>query len=304
MLWQRLITAHQQNRLPHALLLTGQKGFAQRPFALALARELLAVDAKQQQLFAAASHPDLLLIEPEADKSTIAIDAIRHLGERFRQTVSHYRVAIIAPAEAMTIAASNALLKTLEEPNPNSLLLLISYQPQRVLPTITSRCQRLLFKPDNITQTQHWLRQYLPSDADPQALLRMADNVPLQALALAEQENQVTRRQLFKDFVALCYGQLNPHHMAEKWQDSELLLPALSQWLMDLWRLQLGIMLTDVDERYTKALGNLQGKLANAMIFAIVKQMHQLQTELAQHPGLNRIYQLQALLSRFGENDE
>ena len=101
----------------------------------------------------AGAHPDLRLIEPlERDEEgnvtpvdAITVDRIRELIE-FTQLSTHRqraKVAVIAPAEAMNAAAANALLKTLEEPPPDTYLMLVSHQPGRLPATIVSRCRRL-----------------------------------------------------------------------------------------------------------------------------------------------------------------
>src|SRR5207237_1129040 len=99
------------------------------------------------------AHPDLRLIEPytfDEDGNatrvdTIAVDRIRELID-FTHLSTHRgraKVAIIVPAEAMNPPAANALLKTLEEPPAQTYLLLVSHQPERLAPTIVSRCLRL-----------------------------------------------------------------------------------------------------------------------------------------------------------------
>jgi len=129
------------NTLPHALLLAGAKGIGKLTFARSLAKAFLNTEHSH--------HPDFFELMPEEDKKNISVDQVRTLIQKLSQTAhqSGYKVAIIYPAEAMNIAASNALLKTLEEPQGKTVLILVSHQRHRLLPTIISRCQRIHFKP-------------------------------------------------------------------------------------------------------------------------------------------------------------
>ncbi len=97
-------------------------------------------------LMQAGTHPDFSYLEPAGASQWITIDAIRDLitWALHKPVLSHYRVAIIAAAHALNIQAGNALLKTLEESNDQTLFILLTHQPALVLPTIRSRCYRIL----------------------------------------------------------------------------------------------------------------------------------------------------------------
>ncbi len=92
-------------------------------------------------------HPDLHLVEPETGKSAIAIDQVRDLiGEiAFQPIEARYRVAILDPADQMSVPAQNSLLKTLEEPQSRTLLILVTSNPYALLDTTRSRCRLLHF---------------------------------------------------------------------------------------------------------------------------------------------------------------
>ena len=137
--WQRLLSQHRQERLPHALLLTGAAGLGKETFARQFAQFLLCKAAGESvcgqcagcSLILANNHPDLLMIAPEESGKNIKVDQIRDMSATLNQTAQRagYQVAIISPAEALNRAAANALLKTLEEPSGRVLLLLVSHQP-------------------------------------------------------------------------------------------------------------------------------------------------------------------------------
>ena len=151
----RAALAH--DRLPHALLFAGADGIGKRSLALAFVARLqcehdgadaCGACASCRQI-AAASHPDVQLISVTAGKKEIGIDRVRDL-KRFMQLQpmrDKAKVAIIDEAHLLTISAQNALLKVLEEPPPRSLLLLVSSNPEALLATVRSRCQRLQFAP-------------------------------------------------------------------------------------------------------------------------------------------------------------
>ena len=155
-----------RERLPHALLITGQKGLGKSVLATRFAASLLCEQPKPDgtacgsclpcNWFSQGNHPDFRLLQPEAfgdDAQTeegkkkpsqqITIDQIRALDE-FLNVGTHrggLRIILVNPAEAMNRSTANSLLKSLEEPAPDTLFLLVSNEPIRLLPTIRSRCQ-------------------------------------------------------------------------------------------------------------------------------------------------------------------
>ena len=195
--WQQLLSQHQQERLPHALLLSGHAGTGKRLFAQALAAYVLCSQplegkacgkCKGCQLLQAGSHPDLMFLEPEEKSRVIKVDQIRSLKSFASQTAQlcGYKVIIVQPADRLNINAANALLKDLEEPAAQTLFLLISDQPEQIAATIRSRCNHLLFPVPDRPQSVQWLAEKVTSEnAETLALLlEFADNAPLQAVQL------------------------------------------------------------------------------------------------------------------------
>lgn len=142
-------------RLAHAYVFSGLEGIGKRLTALALAKNLLCSSGGGKSCGTCSaciqvdrgSHPDLMIIEPE--KGVITIDCIRNLKrELSRKSFSGgYKVCLIDDAEKMNLQSENALLKTLEEPTPDTVIILITGKPYRLLPTVLSRCQHLKFQP-------------------------------------------------------------------------------------------------------------------------------------------------------------
>lgn len=155
-----------REKLPHALLLVGQKGMGKfelaKHFAAALLCESPQINGQACgkclacNWYSQGNHPDFRLLRPDAMNEEaeaeegkkklsqqITIDQVRGLDE-FLTVGTHrggLRIVIVNPTEAMNRSTANALLKTLEEPAPSTLFLLVSSEPMRLLPTIRSRCQ-------------------------------------------------------------------------------------------------------------------------------------------------------------------
>src|SRR5690606_26968585 len=149
--WQQICAQQAANKLPHALMLAGPKGIGKRHLAEALAHLLLCLapvegtpcgKCRSCQLNHAQPHPDFLMLAPEEGSKAIKVDQVRGLIESLGKTAQQggYKVLVLEPAEAMNINSANALLKSLEEPANNTLLILVSHTPSAVLPTIRSRC--------------------------------------------------------------------------------------------------------------------------------------------------------------------
>ncbi len=135
---------------------------------------------------AAGTHPDLHRLSPEDKSRAIKIDQVRKLVGFATRTAQYsgYRVAIVAPAEALNRNAQNALLKTLEEPGGQTLLLLVCDQPTLLLPTIRSRCQQRILPLPPQEQALEWLQGQVGESA--RSLLDAAQGAPLRALDLEQ----------------------------------------------------------------------------------------------------------------------
>ena len=232
------------NRLSHALLLQGAEGVGKQAFAAWLACAVLCDksagstlrccgECASCALFAAGSHPDLILVIPEEDKQQISIDQVRAATERLTKTSYRqgYKVAIVDPAHLMTPSAANSVLKTLEEPSARSLLLLITSQPSMLLPTVRSRCQKVTIARPSRDEAIAWLREK-SGRAIEAALLDFAGGAPLRALAYADGRFDALNEHMQKSLGALLTGQADVTQVAAEWEKD-----ALSERLtwLDLW---------------------------------------------------------------------
>ena len=259
--WQLVNTLISKQSLPHALLFQGPVGLGKAKFAEALAHSLLCSApnnnqacrrCKACQLITAATHPDLLLLPPILEEKTLKIASVRQITDFLYQTTQYqgYKIVIIPEAERLNRAASNALLKTLEEPPPQSLLILTSAYPQHLLATIRSRCQLIQFTIPDFAAASMWVGQQLSEkNWDPAILLNLAAGAPLQALELATSDLLSQRQALFSDFKALSSQQITLSQCSEKWQKYEPLwvFDTLITWVMDMVHLQFSLVILNAD---------------------------------------------------------
>ncbi|HEX9786737.1 MAG TPA: DNA polymerase III subunit delta', partial [Candidatus Binatia bacterium] len=194
-------------RLHHAYLFLGSEGVGKRTVARALAQAIhcteLTADYCGRCVDCASiidgNHADVRFIGPLADKKEISIHQIRELERelRFRSFGGKRKIAIVDPAVLMNAAAQNALLKTLEEPPANSLIILIAPNAGGLLPTLRSRCLRLSFAPLPRAEVAAFLRAKHNVEAeDAEFLAAMAMGSIGVALSL-DQETLVEKRKVW-----------------------------------------------------------------------------------------------------------
>lgn len=237
--WSRIAAVLEAGRLPHALLLHGPAGIGKRRLAARLAGAILCAGPHPRsrpcgtcracRLLDAGSHPDFLRIEPEEGAANVSIEAVRGLVRQSTLSAGGARVAIVAPAEAMTQAAANAFLKTLEEPPGNTVFVLVSDAPGRLPATIRSRCRKAAIPPPPRSEALAWLE----AGTEPERaarLLELAGGMPLAALELGCAHDDESLAGLLADTGALLAGRAEPLEVAERWRgvgDGGLVVSAL-----------------------------------------------------------------------------
>jgi DNA polymerase-3 subunit delta' len=214
-LQQRLETG----RMPHALLVHGPAGTGRGLLVDWLARRLLELPAGASGELV---HPDYRRIGPEPDRDQITVAQVRELVEFMGLMASGgaRKVAVINPAEAMNVNASNALLKTLEEPPGEGVLILVAAAPGVLPPTITSRCQRLRVGRPPAAAARDWLVRLEPTVADWDPYLALAGGAPLLAAELARTDragDEPFLAALAADLEAVIRREEGPVPVARRW---------------------------------------------------------------------------------------
>lgn len=172
---KHLLSGIVKNKLPNSWLISGKKGIGKATLAYAFTKLLLAKNSiSSEQLenwdiptnsptlskIRAGSHPDIIAIEKAEDETEIKVDSIRKINHFFHLTSAEtdYRIIIIDSIDDVNTNAANALLKLLEEPPENAIILMISHNPNGILTTIKSRCRHLPIRELNNSQSMEVLQ--------------------------------------------------------------------------------------------------------------------------------------------------
>ena len=308
-LWQQLAGRAQH---AHAYLLHGPVGIGKRALAERLMASLLCQapaasnacgECKSCLLLKAGSHPDNYVLEPEEADKAIKVDQVRDLVSFVVQTsqMGGRKVVLIEPVESMNINAANALLKSLEEPSGNTVLLLVSHQPSRLLPTIKSRCVQQACPLPSEAMSLQWLAKALPDSSDEERveLLTLAAGSPLAAVSLQAQGVREQRALVVDGVKKLLKQQQSPTQLAEGWNAIPLLL--LFDWFCDWSSLILRYQLTE-DEAglglpdMRKVIQYLAQKSSQDKILNIQDWILAQRQKVLSKANLNRVLLLEALL--------
>jgi DNA polymerase-3 subunit delta' len=216
---QSWIDRQEHGRSPHAVLLTGSPGVGKRAAATWIAARKLGIGSPGDvpaYPVEPLEHADLHWIAPLEDKEAIGIGQVRDLVTEFCLTSYEGRgkVAVIEPANAMTTSAANSLLKTLEEPSGDALLILIADRMGKLPATIFSRCQRIDLALPSEAEALAWLDKLQPGASWVEAL-HLAGNAPLGAITALEHLD--THSTMSRDFKAVASGAASALEVAARW---------------------------------------------------------------------------------------
>ena len=242
--WEQVRLAADRDKLAHALLLSGAAGSGIGQFALEFSRYLLcetpvpAAACEQCRscvLFNAGNHPDIRVLSPEEKGSRIKVESIRELIAylQLSNQYGRHKIALIEPAEAMNRHSANSLLKTLEEPAPSALLMLVSHQPARLPVTLRSRCQDIRFNRAERQSASRWLHPRVSDPAHTDDLLELAGGAPLKALELDANNALQHREEMLEDLQEAGRPNTDPIRIAEKWQQRDV--TEVMNWLLLLF---------------------------------------------------------------------
>lgn len=288
--WNTLTTSQASKRLAHGLLFHGASGIGKKEFAIEFAHWLICEqplpekacgECKACLLIKADSNPDFHELSPEETGKAIKVDQVRELIQKLSLTRhgKGYRVIVISPADALNINASNSLLKTLEEPPENTILILISDKPSKLMATIRSRTQMIRFELPSEEQSMQWLKQKNVDKAE--LVLSLTAGAPLAALSMAEQEGLQIREKLFNNWQELAKGDVDALESAAMWVKDGLKvidnmpLNWVCSWLMDMLRsLQGGHIESMVNTDYAKTLQNLAGQVDLKSVYGLLDRLN------------------------------
>ncbi|MDN5620399.1 MAG: DNA polymerase III subunit delta' [Psychrobacter sp.] len=313
-LTQRVLT---QQSLPHALLAAGMQGMGKRAFVWRLVAWLLCRERGTSPLGAcgtcescqwlkSGTHPSLQVLpivsmpinadsdtlqdksssakDKKATKSTsnsalkIKVDDIRALQPFIYQGGQGMRICVLDHAEQMTVAAANALLKTLEEPQAQVHLFLISDTPAQLLPTIKSRVQQLALQTiepavaiDYVTQALgHTINREAVSKMAIEQLIQLANGAPLAAVALAQAPWYSKRSLWLTTWQALRSGKRSSVAASDYWQKQlsiKEFIQLSERMLLDIKRICLGLSELQTDINLSEALVSYQPDDLNLEVF-------------------------------------
>lgn len=303
--WQQLQLLLEQKRLPHALLLSGPEQIGKLRLTQAFAAQLLCAsptaagacgDCESCRLLDAGSHPDFRLLQPPEGKRQIGVDQVRALIEFSQQTAYRTggrKVVIIEPAEAMNINTANALLKTLEEPAGDTVLMLVSHAPSRLLPTIRSRCLSVGFALPATEMALPWLSTLLQGQGDAEQLLRESGGKPVAALKLFEDDGLASLNRCDEVFAQLNGGKTSVIDAVDK------LLEADIGFIIDWWVNRLSVVLRQkvagINAELPAPWPSFLGKPAQQLL-DFQQQLFQLRDRFQRGVALNQRLVLEGLL--------
>ncbi len=320
--WRQIMAM--QSRMPHAILLYGAEGIGKAQFAEHLAKSLLCESPAGEghacgsclscNWFDQYSHPDYRRVRPglldeeeassepvdgdgEPEKKTkstkapskeIVIDQVRALGD-FMNISTHRqgtRVVLLYPAEALNVPAANALLKSLEEPNPNTVFILVSHRLDRLLPTILSRCHKVpLHMPDR-AEALAWLQQ--EGVKEPEMWLAQQGGAPLLALEMAQSEDA---KELHEFLQALAKPDLESSlKLADKMQKMEMprTVSWLQRWLYDIFSVKQSGRIRYYP-KYQNEIARLASRASNDKLMNLIKSVQDRQV-IASHPLSGKLF--------------
>jgi DNA polymerase-3 subunit delta' len=323
-----------RGRLAHAYLFTGPPGIGKRLFARELAKVLLCEhpDAGKKEVLEgcdqcpaciqidANTHPDFSYVERPEDKNEFPVELMREVREWFslKSARGKGKVVVLNDAEDFNEESANAFLKTLEEPPPGSVLVLITCNLDRQLPTIISRCQVIRFAPLPLPQVEEMLRALKNEDGQPAVpsamvprLVRLSGGSPGIALALADPALWEFRRLLL---AGLTRPPVKSVELAKAWMEfaegagkegpaqrkrSRLVLQLLIDFLSDVLALQAGQPPRRTEEEDRPLLQAMVGLTSTERTVELLERCMETDRQIARYVPL--VLCLEALLDALAQ---
>lgn len=290
-------------KLGHGLLFYGKKGCGKHAFTQHFLSWVLCLNKTPQgacgecascQWLKSDTHPNYVNIttdeENKKQNAKIKIEKIRDLLPFVQQTVDGWRVIVIEPAEALNIASANALLKTLEEPGDRIHIILLAEHYLKLPATIRSRLQHFAMDRISPTLSEQYLQQHLPSEMHSKInlLMNLSNNMPLQALALAELDWLNRRGEFLQDWQKLVSQKSMPLQFASKW-NKELSFYDFLQMFEYLLSDIICVKLNQVVKNSDLQLDELAAQYQLQTLFSIYEDLQQSKLKVDQNVQTNLI---------------
>ena len=296
----------------HGLMLIGYSGIGKRVLAFQLAGDYLDSDKLKPKRWANYAntaneyqdsdlfHPDCNFVCPEENKTTISIDRIRSL-KSFLELTSHQgkgKVGIIHPAESMAYSAANSLLKVLEEPPDETLLILIAESVQKLPETVMSRMQIHNIRKPSVEETVGWLNNE-DTEKDWQEIIALFGSRPLLINELGYEFLTAKIKKISTDLDSLVLKKSKPSEIASNWakEDLDMMLKILYIWISSLVT---GSLVKEIDEvKYVPSSfkGFTGAKLNYELCFNYLNEIANIRHHLLNGKGLNWNLQISHLLT-------
>ena len=289
--WKKSLDAE---RFPNSVIVNAPEGLGVDALISQLTDALMCTNYESEacgfchscELMKSGSHPDFHVISPEKEGKSITVDQVR-ASNRWAQESSQLgglRVILLEPAEAMNESASNALLKTLEEPSSQCIFILSTRNSNRLMPTIISRCQQFNVVSPQLEAGSAWLDGEV-GKAVPPYILALNDNAPLKAKAMFEEGGVEASEKVFDGFVNIVKG-TQPDMLkfsTELAKDPLIQLGWLWHLLSDVQKLHFGL----ANNAITPRANALCEVMSYQSAYTAAHKLLILIEQLKQHPGLN-----------------
>jgi DNA polymerase-3 subunit delta' len=313
-----------RGRLAHAYLFVGPPGIGKRRFAQELAKALLC-EARSKSLDAcdkcdacllvdAGTHPDLFTVGRPEDKNEMPIEAMKEFCRNFSFKAARGlgKIGIVEDSDDFNEESANCFLKTLEEPPPGSLLILLSANLDRQLTTIKSRCQMVRFAPLPDSHVRTLLQQQGITEAGMlDRLVRLSGGSPGQALALADESLWQKRRDLLQAFSKPKIDTFNlgkdvvdfvekaGKETAQQRRRAQELLRLLIEAFTDAMRLEAGAPARSAEAAELPLLASLAQRAGRDKIQAMLERCLETELHLGRYIQLSLV--LEGLLDALGQ---
>lgn len=319
--FRRIVT---RSRLAHAYLFVGPAGIGKLMFARELAKALLCegnngnLEACDQcascHLVDAGTHPDLFMVGRPEDKNEVPVSVMTELCRNFALTTARGKgkIGILDDADDLNDESANSFLKTLEEPPPRSLFILVGTSLDRQLPTIRSRCQMVRFAPLPPDIVRQLLKQQgIEDDAMLDRLIRLAGGSPGQALALADESLWQFRGALLQGLAApkvlsVELGRMLVEFVEQAGKETALqrrramqVLRLLVESLLDAMRSQVGAPARSADPSDLPYLESLAKRAEPDKIVAMIDRSLETEIHLGRYIQISLV--LEGLIDALGQ---